>query len=380
MANPERGAGGAEKKQDAGADAGEAAGGEAPARGGLNPKQLATQRIIGAAKRFNRAHPEDVATFDKLTNGTAQRGIRAIMAWQQTNGCHADGKIGPATVEAAKAKKGHTAGEKKDNVDGAEKEEAPVNIFANEEPDSADDGPVLENPALMSNITDGAKGMEKRNTDELGETLDHGGEALQKGAEGLAQAGVVEEMPWMKAAMAPEILHLIQKGEIGAAAWKLVRLFSATEVVEAVVHASEKIGLEMSTRVVTTLAKVALGLDVVFVLFDWTIEGFKQIREAHEAGDHDSRVRMYARAFAEAYLYGQGVDGGMAGALTPEQKEAVKLGIRDGSRTAGGAGHEAQAIGRELLRKYGSADGAKRAIMDQLCIEAGQPGIWSQGS
>ena len=375
VSNPDRGSGGAEKKQGADAEAGEASGGEAQSRGGLDPKMLATQRIVGAAKRFNRAHAKDVAAFDKLTDGTASRGIRAIMAWQQTNGCRADGKIGPETVEAARAKQGHNPGD-----EAEEKEDAPVNIFAGEEPDSADDGPVLENPALMSNITDGAKGMEHSKKDEVGETLDHGGEAVQKAAEGLGQAGVIEELPWVKAAMAPEIIHLLQKGEIGEAAWKLVRLFSATEVLEAVVHVSEKIGVEMSKRAVTALAKAALGLDVIWVLAEWTYEGFKQIHEAHEAGDRDSRIRMYARAFAEAYLYGQGVDGGMAGAVTPEQQEAVKLGIRDGSRTAGGAGLEAQTVGRELLRKYGSADGAKRAIMDQLCIEAGQPGIWSKGS
>jgi len=63
---------------------------------------------------------------------------------------------------------------------------------------------------------------------------------------------------------------------------------------------------------------------------------------------------MYARAFADGFLEGKNADGGRSAAATAEQKEAVKLGLEDGSKTAGSYGAAAPAIGRELLRRLGT--------------------------
>ena len=47
-------------------------------------------------------------------------------------------------------------------------------------------------------------------------------------------------------------------------------------------------------------------------------------------------------------------------------KEAVKLGLQDGSQTAGSYGSAAPAIGKELLRRFGGDDAkVKHAIMDE---------------
>ncbi len=62
---------------------------------------------ITGAKRYNAAHPEELAEFNRVTkdacvgpDGVVDPAL--VSDWQAAHGCTADGRIGPATVDAAK--------------------------------------------------------------------------------------------------------------------------------------------------------------------------------------------------------------------------------------------------------------------------------------
>jgi hypothetical protein len=195
-----------------------------------------------------------------------------------------------------------------------------------------------------------------------------------EGAEAEGEGG---EFPWMKLALAPAIVSLLRRGEYGDAVVVLARSLAPTEGAEALRYAGEKLGIDTLRTGAEWIAERGAQADVLFALVNWTYDGIKAVQHAHELGDEESRVRMYARAFADGFLEGEEADGGSAGAVTPAQKEAVELGLRDGSKTAAHLGSEAPAIGRELLRRCGDENGAKRLIMDELMKRAGLPGVWS---
>jgi hypothetical protein len=191
------------------------------------------------------------------------------------------------------------------------------------------------------------------------------------------EGGEGKDIPWLKAVMAPAILDLIRQGKYGQAAETLARQFSPSDCFEAIKYATEKLGIEIGRPVLEWLVTYGAEADVLWALGDWTYKGLQLIAEAHEEGDAKSRVRMYARAFADGFLEGKNADGGRSAAVTAEQKEAVKLGVEDGSKTAGSYGAAAPAIGRELLRRIGNDDKVKHAIMDGLMKRAGLTGVWS---
>jgi hypothetical protein len=113
---------------------------------------------------------------------------------------------------------------------------------------------------------------------------------------------------------------------------------------------------------------------VLLALAKWTYEGFKQIHEAHERGDQETRIDLYADAFAHAFVYGeQGGDHGQAAlrAVTPEERHAVELGRADGTRSAGATGELAPLIGEALLQRYGDPDSVIRHIKGYLLKQAG---------
>lgn len=333
--------------------------------------------------------------------------------WQLAHNLRGDGKIGPATVKAAQAGTpkqenkeepdaeatpasgdepkavSHTAGQqerkkgkhhgKVEHVTFGEDEGSTVEG----DNDTSVGGEVLENPALVDDILDGAAGMEKaEKPDAKGEALERGGETVGQVNEAREAANKIEgvegaEAPWIKAAMAPAITHLLLQHKFADAAILLAKQFSPSEYFEGISYAVEKLGIDVAKPLLKWLCGVGLEANVVFELVGWTYEGIKAVQEAHERGDQASRLRMYARAFADGFLYGEGAEGGRAGAVTAEQKEAVELGLRDGSATAGGFGAAAPSIGKELLRRFHGEAAARHALMDALMKRAGVGGVWT---
>jgi hypothetical protein len=179
----------------------------------------------------------------------------------------------------------------------------------------------------------------------------------------------------MKLALAPAIVNLLRRGEYAEAGKKLMKALAPTEAAEAIKYAGEKLGLKSLEKLGGWIAAHGAEADALFAIAIWEWDGIMAVPAAREAGDADSRIRMYARAFTDSFLEGERAEGGRAGAVTAAQKEAVELGLRDGSRTAGTFGEGAASIGRELMRRCGSEVAARRLIMDEPLKRAGLPGV-----
>jgi hypothetical protein len=402
---------GSRGRQPTGSDAGQAAQND--------PRMMQVQQLVQAARVYNRQHPDKAAEFSKLT-GIDPANFRAVRAWQLAHGQRGDGRIGSATLKAAQAEKEPAEKQQESGGDGgtgsegnpsATKEvgqeggqpkhasntvakrghskEAKTITFGQDEGstvegdnDTSVGGEILENPTLMDNILDGAGHLGKTESDPS-ETLIRTGDAANQVNDAnkvreVVEGGEGKDVPWLKAVMAPAIIDLIRQGRYSDAAITLAKQFSPSDCFEAILYATEKLGIEVGRPALKWLVEYGAEADVIFALGDWTYEGLNLIAEAHEKGDAKSRIRMYARAFADGFLNGNKADGGRAGAATAEQKEAVEFGIRDGSRTVGSYGAAAPAIAKELLRRFGGDDGrVKHAIMDGLMKRAGLPGVWS---
>lgn len=372
------------REQKAGhAAGGNAAGQEAPAN--ADPQRQHVQMLIRAARRFNEAHADLASEFATLT-GIDPKDFRAVRAWQLKHKQRGDGKIGPATLKAAKeqagAEKGDGSavdGDKASGAGGEKKDKADAKPQgAKPEPaeDSAADegGAVMGNPNLMDNITDGATGEEKREAKPAGEKLEDAGGAVQDAGEGLHHLGGIEEQPWLKAAMAPAIIEQLREGDYLGAAKALAKTFSPSEYIEGLTMACEKLGLDAGVKFFAKFAAIGAELNVTLEMVMWTYEGLHAIAEAHEKGDRDSRISIYASAFADGFLYGEKAPRN-GGAVTAEQREADERGHRDGVMTAGRTGEMAAPIAKELLRRYGDAKNARQAIIDELLAKAGFTGI-----
>lgn len=225
----------------------------------------------------------------------------------------------------------------------------------------------FENPALMDQVTDGAAGMEThKDSDEAIKQTSKGVSGALKGGEVVGLIG--DSSPWAKAAEVPQVVDLLAKGEVWEAVLKLAKMFGKSQAIKAAAYLAEKMRFEAAS------AALKEGGGVIWMLVEWTYQGFEQIQKAHAAGDQDSRIAIYAEAFADAFLFGSGA-GNAAGAVTPEQKEAFALGNQDGAATAGATGEQAAEIGRALLAKHGGPQGARRAVINALMEKAGFTGL-----
>lgn len=322
-----------------------------------------------AALAFNERHPELAAEFTMLTGIDAQN-YGAIREWQRAHGLRGDGKVGADTVRAARgdAKAGRGTAE----TISFEGEGSVVEV----ESEASVGGKLLENPSLMENILDGAVGQERRESKAESEKLKGTGLGIKDIGEGLHHVAGMEEQPVLKAAMAPAIVAKLREGDYRGAVWLLTRTFSVGEAREGLLFACEKLGIHSGVTWLESAGVVAgtaaLGATIEMVL--WVKEGLDAIAEAHEMGDRDSRIVIYARAFADGFLHGEkaALDRGV---VTEEQRHAAELGRRDGAATAGRTGEHAPGIARQLLRQYGSEDNLRHAIMDGLLAKAGISGI-----
>jgi hypothetical protein len=210
-----------------------------------------------------------------------------------------------------------------------------------------------------------AKEKDDETVAELSETVEHGSELDHAtGGHGLPEALVI-------AAQAPKIVALLQRGEY-LKAFKSLAGYAKEEIAEALAHVCTKLGLARAAGIFKTFVEYGTELNVLLALVEWTHKGFESIHEAHERGDQETRIDLYADAYAHAFLFGER-GAGQAGlrAATDEEREAVELGRRDGAAAAGATGELAPVIGHELLERYGSPEAAARHIKRHLLEQAG---------
>jgi len=244
----------------------------------------------------------------------------------------------------------------------------PENIFA---ADGADEeGERGENTAFEDNaVLGGAHRMEHAKSEEAGvEDVGETAELASKGADAIGVGGASERV--LRAFKMPNIIEKLQKGDFSGAFTELVKLADPIEVAEAAEHIAPSLGFPRLGRVFKFFAEHGTELNALMAMVEWTKKGFREIREAHERGDQENRIDLYADAYAHAFLLG---DPGQAAlrAATDEEREAVKSGSEDGAAAAGATGELAPVIAQELLKRYGSPEGAARHIKSELLKRAG---------
>ena len=348
--------------------------------GGVDVRKLAAQRRIRAAKAFNEVKQELCRRFDDLTGGVAQRGIRAIMEWQRGHGLKADGKLGLETMRVAEglAQRSATSDTSATSAGSRSVEhitfsDGEAESVTAEEAGAPDDEGGVENPSFDDQVLGGHAGLPQIR--EKGDALEKGGETVEQvsqlgeltGGGGLGE-GII------KLAQAPAILDKLREGRYVEAFTDVAKGVGPKEAAEALAAVCEKLGLGRVSQVFETFASYGTEVNVLVGLVGWTWEGFKQIHEAHERGDAENRVDLYADAYAHAFLSGE--QSGQAGlrAVTTEEHEAVERGRKDGTAAALATGPLATAVAKELLRRYRGADGAARHIKAYLLREAGLGG------
>jgi hypothetical protein len=303
-----------------------------------------------SAIAYNRAHRERVAAFNRLTRcGEGDSvDVARVREWQRAHGLGADGKVGPTTLAAAQGGGDFFEGE------------------------GVADGETLENPDFDDHLLEGAR----QETHEIHtEDLKGAGETVEQANEASGLTGGPEvESPWLKAAMAPAILELLREGDYAGAVKTLAAQFSPSQVLEGLTLACEKLGLHEAVKALEELAPLGAAASVGLEMVLFSYDGLVSIGEAHESGDRDARIALYAAAFADCFLFGEEA-GESSGAAGEEQREAVERGRKDGTVTAARTGELAPVIGKALLKKYGSERHARQAIVDELLRRAGMKGV-----
>lgn len=135
---------------------------------------------------------------------------------------------------------------------------------------------------------------------------------------------------------------------------------------------AEQVGGEPSSHALVIFERAALAgavADVLLLGWEWTYGGLKAIAEAHEKGNRDSRIAIYAYAWSDTVMTGHHSN---AGAIDAEEIEAKELGIEDGRATR----EQSPDLPSLLLAQYGDhEDNARRALEDALFTRAGISGI-----
>jgi Putative peptidoglycan binding domain len=325
------------------------------------------------AQAYNAAHPEACSEMEQLTHGQLGSGagadIKAVRAWQQAHGLAADGQIGPRTLAAARREAGGGAKPAETGSDV---------VFAEaEEPAIIGSAPHVGAGGLAVAVVDGGEtgAMEAREPpgadEERTEMKEHGSgvkEATEFGVGGKA-GGIAA---W--AALIPALVELVREHRYKEAVSYVVSNIKKEERVEmlkeALAHLAEHYGYKLAPRLLGLLEKAVLAGAIVDVLglgWEWTSKGLEAIREAHERGERDSRIAIYAYAWSDTVL---GIRHQNPGAVGEEPREAMKLGIEDGHATL----EQSPDLGPLVLAQYGDPDNARRALEDALLNRAGLGG------
>jgi hypothetical protein len=199
----------------------------------------------------------------------------------------------------------------------------------------------------------GAMGIEHRPSDELEQRMGY--------IDTVGQVAEVEEVPGVGPMMDfAQARAELQRGDFCGAAIKGAKGLLGTKELAAATQAGAEAG--------TALSPAGVGL----ALLDWAFNATKSIGEAHEAGDRDSRISIYAAAYADGLLEGEHQNLGL---ITEEQRAAMERGLADGREACAKLGDRAPLVGQLLLREYGSKDGVRHAVIDGLLARAGMDGI-----
>jgi hypothetical protein len=357
-----------------------------------DPRQQQALQLARAARRWNEQHADLAAQFQALT-GIDPNDFRAVRGWQLAHGLRGDGKIGPKTIEAAKDGAGDDAKAEKSGA-------APVNAAGGGDGKTATDekradhgaggGPksdisftdaeagAVEDQAQAGELAEdavagGETGGEEHRAKGDGEKVaEEGSKLVQEGAEKTAEdiggkgAGVAT-----KALLLPRLVELLRAHQWKEAVKFVVGAVGYEERAELVKMAAEQLAGELSETAITWLERAVLAgavVDVLVVGWEWTYGGIKAVQEAHEEGDRDSRIGIYAYAWADCVLKGQH-DG--AGAVDEEERRAMELGVQDGLATRA----QSPELAELLIAQYGGEGNARRALEDALYKRAGISGV-----
>lgn len=313
-----------------------------------DPRAMRWAAIVKSATKWNSAHADLVATFNQLTQGScagnhAGVSVSLVRKWQAAHGLPADGKIGPRTLQAAE----------RGNVTFSDKEADPVN--------GKIPSPDLAAEAVDEGETSGEEHAEPPGDTYEGDTI--AGDMIEKaeGGVGSKAAGKVGQAVML----APHVISLLRKHDYRGAlkfVWKAVGQEDRAELLKIV---AEKIKGELSEHALAFFEKAAMAgliLDVLELGWEWTKLGLDSIREAHERGDQKARIRIYAYAWSDTIIRGEHNN---PGAVTPEEREAMKLGIEDGRAT-----RERQPdLPALLLAQYDGHDSAAREALERKLMQ-----------
>ncbi|HXE84245.1 MAG TPA: peptidoglycan-binding domain-containing protein [Gemmatimonadales bacterium] len=321
-----------------------------------------------SATQYNAAHADLVTEFLKVAPGCAGDNagisVREVRKWQMQHGLTPDGKIGPKTIAAAKkeskAKGGKDGGEEKADVEFSESEAGAIapGVSAGEAIEGGVAGGEEKRPEEKEDPSEVGGGLAKEGAEKIGEDIAGEGHGVAVGAAA-------------RFALVPHIVNLLRAHKFGDAVKYVLETVSLQERAEILKAVAEKIGGELSHHALEIFEHACLVGFVVDVLkagWEWTIGGIKAVQEAHEAGDRDSRIGIYAWAWSDCVLKGSHDN---PGAATEEQREAMKLGIEDGLATR----DKSPELAFLLIAEYGNESNARHALEDALLKRAGISGI-----
>ncbi len=225
-------------------------------------------------------------------------------------------------------------------------------------------------------VAGGEAGGEERREEKHEDPSEVGGGMAKEGAEKIGSdiAGEGHELAVGAAsrlALVPHIVNLLREHQFKEAGKYIVETVTASERVEIVKVVAEKLKGELSEHALDVFKKLAVaGLvyDVLKVGWDWTYGGIKAVQEAHEHGDRDARIGIYAWAWSDCVLKGSHDNPGIVG---EDQREAMSLGIMDGLATR----DQSPELPALLLAEYGSESNARHALEDALYKRAGISGV-----
>jgi hypothetical protein len=281
--------------------------------------------IVASATKWNVAHGDLVAKFNELTGGecagtNAGVSVRAVRIWQMDRKLPADGKIGKTTVAAAeREKKSKGTGERAD-VAFTDAEAGAVD----RQPDAA--GGDIAEQATSEGETSGEEKVESAESNFEGDQIAVDG--VDRIADDMGGGKVAGKL-----LLVPHVVSLLRKHDFKGAlklVWSSVGQEDRVELVKVV---AEKLAGELSERALAAFAKFAVAglvVDVLEIGWEWTKLGLESIYRAHELGDQKARIRIYAYAWSDTVLRGEHSN---PGAVTPEEREAMRAGIEDGFAT-----------------------------------------------
>jgi peptidoglycan hydrolase-like protein with peptidoglycan-binding domain len=369
--------------------------------GGPDPRATRWQQVVKAATKWNASHPELVGEFNKVTGGkcagrNAGVSVRAVRQWQMEHGLSPDGKVGKATVEAARAEAPEE--EPPAGADGAaagagrSAEQAAGRPKGASSPATIGAPPADEEDGLAGEIVAGGNTVSQRHRpkEKDGEATEEGGrwagEGADKGLDGVAGEGLAGTAVAKGAAAIarmPHVVHLLREKRYKEAVEYIREVLGYKEDVEVLKLAAEhmSIPLEEIAEAVPMLGAIGRGIeiaaegaDIVLVGLEFQKGALEALAKAHEEGERDNLIYLYSSAWAHAFLWGAGSYSN-PGAIDDRQKRAVVDGNKEGAATAGSAGERAPELGKKLMKDYGSPENAERALVDALLKRAGIEGV-----